>query len=241
MPWFKEWFNSPYYHKLYGKRDHKEAETFISHLLNYLQPQKDWRFLDLACGKGRHASQIAAKGFDTYGVDLSPESIESAKSMAGPLLHFDVHDMRQVYKQDYFDVVLNLFTSFGYFDQPEDNVRALKSVKANLKKNAWFVQDYFNAEKVKASLRAHETKTIDAIDFEINKHIEDKKVIKHIRFVDQGVEYRFCEVVSLFNLDDFKAFYADAGFEIVAVFGDYNLQAFDAANSDRLILISKAI
>lgn len=241
MPWFKEWFNSPYYHKLYGKRDVKEAEELIGRLLAYLQPKPDWVFLDLACGKGRHASQIASNGYDSYGVDLSTESIQAAQTHDNEHLHFEVHDMRLTYKQAYFNVVMNLFTSFGYFDSVEDNVKVLNAVHSNLKPNGLFVQDYFNAHKVLQILKPRETKVIEGIEFQIEKHIENKKVIKNIRFSDQGVEYRFCEVVSLFTLDDFKALYVQCGFELLDIFGDYCLSAYDENNSDRLILVSKAL
>lgn len=241
MPWFKEWFNSPYYHKLYGKRDHKEAEELINKLLNFIQAPADWKFLDLACGKGRHAAQIAGKGYETYGVDLSPDSIVAANEIKKPNLHFEVHDMRQTFKSSYFDVVLNLFTSFGYFDCEDDNILALNAVKSNLKSNGLFIQDYFNAHKVVATLKAKETKLIDGIEFHIEKHIENKKVVKNIRFTDKDVEYRFCEVVSLFDKEDFERFYSKAGFEILHVFGDYALNEFDANNSDRLLIISKSV
>ena len=69
--WFKDWFNSPYYHQLYFKRDDKEAEAFIDKLINYLKPPAGSTMLDVACGKGRHSIQLANKGFDVTGIDLS--------------------------------------------------------------------------------------------------------------------------------------------------------------------------
>lgn len=241
MPWFKEWFNSRYYHLLYGKRDENEAETFIHHLVDVLQPPAKSRFLDLACGKGRHSMQIANLGFDVFGVDLSEESIKAASQYSKANLHFEVHDMRLPFKLQYFDYVLNLFTSFGYFDAVNDNLQTLLSVHQNLKPNGIFVQDYFNANKVIQMMIPHEIKTIEGIAFEIKKHIEGKQIYKSIKFSDEGVDYQFCEQVSLFNIDDFKQLYSEAGFEILNVYGSYQLAPFDFQNSDRLIIISKAI
>ena len=116
--WFETWFDSPYYHILYQNRNEKEASIFIDGLIQYLQPKTNQRFLDLACGKGRHALQISEKGFATMGVDLSANSIEFAQQFESKLLHFAVHDMREVIPAAEFDYILNLFTSFGYF---EDN------------------------------------------------------------------------------------------------------------------------
>lgn len=241
MPWYKEWFNSPYYHTLYGKRDGSEAESLVANLLDFLRPDSKSVFLDLACGQGRHARQIAQKGFETWGIDLSPENIEAAKSSSLNNLRFEIHDMRQVFKDNYFDFVFNLFTSFGYFDSDEDSLQTLESVRKDLKSHGIFVQDYFNTGKVMQSLVPHENKTVDGIHFEIDKHISEKKVFKSIKFHDHGVDYRYCEQVSLYDLEDFKAMYKKVGFELLHCFGDYNLNPYDEMLSDRLILISKKI
>ncbi|MFS8082300.1 MAG: class I SAM-dependent methyltransferase, partial [Ginsengibacter sp.] len=112
-PWFKEWFNSPYYHKLYFNRDKVEAADFINRLVGYLNPPADSKMLDMACGKGRHSIQLASKGFDVTGVDLSEDSILSAKKFENNHLHFFVHDMRLPFWINYFDYGFNFFTSFG--------------------------------------------------------------------------------------------------------------------------------
>jgi 2-polyprenyl-3-methyl-5-hydroxy-6-metoxy-1,4-benzoquinol methylase len=78
MTWFKDWFNSPYYHQLYFNRDDKEAAAFIDKLINYLKPVPGSYMLDVACGKGRHSIQLASKGFDVTGIDLSDDSINEA-------------------------------------------------------------------------------------------------------------------------------------------------------------------
>lgn len=241
MPWFKEWFNSRYYHLLYGKRDETEAESFINNLMAVLQPAKSSKFLDLACGKGRHALQIASFGFEVHGVDLSEESIAAAQKQAELNPVFCVSDMRTVYKPAYFNYIFNLFTSFGYFEQKDDNLATLKAVHAGLQPGGVFVQDYFNASKVIAGIKASELKSIEGIDFEIKKHIENGVIYKSIKFSDQGQDYQYCEQVSLFQLSDFEQMYAAAGFEILSVYGNYQLEAFDAQQSDRLILVSKAL
>ena len=77
-PWFKDWFNSPYYHLLYANRDNKEAAEFIDKLIDHLKPAPGATMLDVACGKGRHSIHLAEKGFDVTGIDLSEESIAEA-------------------------------------------------------------------------------------------------------------------------------------------------------------------
>ena len=73
--WFKDWFNSPYYHLLYKNRDDNEARSFMDVLLQKLNMKEGSCILDLACGKGRHSKYLNEKGFDVTGVDLAKESI----------------------------------------------------------------------------------------------------------------------------------------------------------------------
>ena len=113
--WYKEWFDSPYYHKLYFERDEKEAEAFIRKLVEHLKPAKGSRMLDIACGRGRHSRTLSSMGFDVTGIDLSPSSIEFAKKIETGKLEFFVHDMRLPFRANYYDYAFNFFTSFGYF------------------------------------------------------------------------------------------------------------------------------
>ena len=107
--WFKSWFDSPYYHLLYNHRDYSEAQQFIAILFEFLALPKHTEVLDLACGKGRHAMQIHTLGYDVMGVDLSPQSIESANSMAESGLSFKTGDMRELPFNNEFDLIVNLF------------------------------------------------------------------------------------------------------------------------------------
>ena len=121
--WYKGWFNSHYYHLLYQHRDDEEAFRFIRSLIDYLQPPAGSFMVDIACGKGRHALQIHNLGNDVVGVDLSPQSIDAANKKAEKGLSFQTGDMRNLPFNNEFDVVVNLFTSFGYFKEEEDDKR----------------------------------------------------------------------------------------------------------------------
>ena len=113
--WYKDWFNSHYYHLLYQHRDEEEALLFINRLIQYLQPPKGSTMVDVACGKGRHSKALADMGFDVTGIDLSAASIEEAKQDEDEHLHFYQHDMRLPFWINYYHYAFNFFTSFGYF------------------------------------------------------------------------------------------------------------------------------
>jgi SAM-dependent methyltransferase len=138
-------------------------------LSSYLQIQPEHHIMDLACGKGRHAIYLNQKGFEVTGVDLSPQSIAFAKIYENAHLHFFVHDMREVFEERYFDFILNLFTSFGYLENHDENIKAFQAAARNLRKGGIFVMDFFNTEYVKKQLLPFQVKEIDGIRFEITK------------------------------------------------------------------------
>jgi len=86
--WYKDWFNSPFYHKLYFERDDKEAEAFISRLIDHLKPATGSYMLDVACGRGRHSRILAGKGFRVTGIDISFDSIAFQKKSRMKTLSF---------------------------------------------------------------------------------------------------------------------------------------------------------
>ncbi len=237
--WFKNWFDTAYYHILYKKRDHSEASRFIDALVDFLAPQKGSKFLDLACGKGRHSIYLNQKGFDVTGLDLSHNSIQCAKQLESQSLRFLEHDMRLPLQNFEFDYILNLFTSFGYFDEIEDDIAVIRNVMQCLKPGGTFILDYFNAAKPNANFDVLFTKTIDNIDFEIIKHIKDGRIIKEITVNDSGKILKYAEQVRLYNLEQFKQIVTDQGLTIVQTFGSYDLETYNEATSDRLILVVK--
>jgi SAM-dependent methyltransferase len=237
--WFKDWFNTPYYHILYKNRDDNEAHAFIDRLIGFLKPETNNKFLDVACGKGRHSIYLNNKGFDVTGIDISPQSIAEAKTHENPTLHFFVADMREHCANNEYDIALNLFTSFGYFEDRNDNLRALQNIYTAIKPGGRFVLDYFNATKVLANLELHTVKVIDGIEFIIDKQVFDGRIIKNISFVVDGERHTFKEKVEAKDKNQFEALFTKAGFEVETVFGDYLLGAFDEQLSDRLIFVVK--
>jgi len=237
MSWFAHWFDSPYYHTLYKNRDEKEAQVFIDNLIDYLQISKGSKLIDIACGKGRHAKYFNKKGMDVVGVDLSQNSINTAKKDENKNLQFSVHDMRENYQEDTFDVVTNLFTSFGYFENNKDEQKAINAMANNLKKDGILIIDFMNAKKVIANLVLNEQKTIDCIQFDITRQVKDGFILKDIRITDGKEQQQFQEKVKSITLADYSEFIGNAGLKIIDIFGNYKLDNFDEKISDRLILI----
>jgi cyclopropane fatty-acyl-phospholipid synthase-like methyltransferase len=242
--WFASWFNSPYYHLLYNKRNKQEAEDFIGGLVGKLNLQQGARVLDLACGKGRHSITLNKLGFDTTGVDLSEESIKHASTFENEHLHFAVHDMRNVLAVNYFDAVFNLFTSFGYLNTYREDLSVAKAMVAAAKPGGLIVVDFFNAHKVAASVDEKKVTTEQRennVVFNIKKAIVNNKVHKSIEIIDNGKHIvTHVEQVQLINLSMFTKFFAGIA-KLKMHFGSYTLDVFDEATSDRLIMIFEKI
>lgn len=239
--WFQFWFNSPYYHILYSQRNDAEAEFLIDNLSVFLAPKKDSKILDIACGRGRHAVYLHKKGYDVTGIDLSEQSIRYAQQFEQKNLHFFVHDMRKLAYINYFDIAMNLFTSFGYFETEKEHINALKAFRKGLKSDGTLVIDYFNTVKILKNLTHQEIKTVDGIEFHLHKFVAEGKIIKHINFEHRLKTFAFEERVQAFVLEDFERMLSKAGLQITTKFGSYSLEEFDEVKSDRLILICKKL
>jgi SAM-dependent methyltransferase len=237
--WFENWFDTQYYHILYKERDYQEAANFIDALIRYLSPKPGSNFLDLACGKGRHSIYLNLKGFNVTGIDLSQNSIEFAKQSASATLKFLLHDMRDVLPQNKFDYIVNLFTSFGYFSDPNDDKLVIKMVKQALKPGGIFVLDYFNFGKSHLNFGNSFTKNIDSIQFDISKHIDNGRIIKEIEVTHNSKKMRFEEQVRIYSLQEFKQLLSLEGLTLVNTFGNYALEPFDEHSSERMILIAR--
>ena len=235
--WFQNWFSSPYYHILYHQRNDEEAEFFIDNLCTFLKPQPEAKLLDIACGRGRHSVYLNKKGYDVTGIDLSNANIKFAQQFENESLQFLVHDMRNAFYINYFDIAYNLFTSFGYFETEKDHLKALNAFNKSLKKSGILVLDYFNSEKIVRHLTHEEVKHVDGIDFHISKKVENGKIIKSISFEHKNKEFSFKEEVKSFSKKNFESMFSQSGFKILNHFGDYSLNPFDEVKSDRLIFI----
>lgn len=236
--WYASWFDTSYYHILYKDRNYREAQIFMDNLTHYLNLPEKAKVLDLACGKGRHAIYLNQLGFDVVGADLSENSIAEANKNANETLHFVVHDKREPFKEK-FDAIFNLFTSFGYFENEEDNLKTLIAIKESLSEYGFAVIDFMNVHMVLANLIPNEIKEIDGIVFTINRYEQNGFIIKEIDFEDKGQKFHFEEKVRAYTLEDFQSMMDKSGIFLLDTFGDYKLKKYHKNTSERLIMIFK--
>jgi SAM-dependent methyltransferase len=236
--WFESWFNSPLYDLLYEHRDDDEASKFIDRLFVQLSPGQHARMLDLACGAGRHTLHIFSRGYDVIGLDLSEKMIDDAIVKTDGKPAFYQHDMRDVFRVNYFDYIFSFFTSFGYFDRVSDNLKMLKAVQIGLRSKGKFLLDYLNPSYVIANLVEEEKRSVRDWHVDINRSIQDNKVIKQMKWSRGEQVYHYSEKVSLFDLDQLESMFRKADLIIEKLFGNYSLDNYHAKSSDRLIILA---
>jgi cyclopropane fatty-acyl-phospholipid synthase-like methyltransferase len=244
MEWFEEWFDTPLYEKLYADRNEEEAEQLGVLIRKLLPVERYPDLLDLGCGRGRHSLTLAEHGYRVTGVDLSEEAIRKARRKAeerglkSP--RFLVGDMRVSLGRT-FDAVVNLFTSFGYFERESENLKVFESIHSMLRMNGYLMIDYMNAARVRRVFEPHDEGEFQQIRYEIERFIDGDAIVKRIRFKGGILEgqQEYVERVKLYEEPWFRKQLDRFGFSVVNLFGNYHGSPFDPEKSNRLVILAK--
>ena len=237
--WYKKWFGNEYL-TVYAHRDEREAKQVITLLLENIKLKKHAKILDLCCGQGRHALLLARQGFSVFGIDLSRTLLEIAKFKNPPQqnAHFIQADMRHIPVNNKFDVLMNLFTSFGYFHEDRDNQGVFHQFNHALKPDAYFLFDYLNKHSVLKNLETYHKDTIGPVIVEQERQIVGDRVVKKI-ILQNGKDTRiFFESVRMYSPETILHMLRDAGLIPVKIYGSYTGSDFEI-NSSRFIVIGK--
>jgi SAM-dependent methyltransferase len=233
---------------LYKHRDERDAKKILSLILKTIRIPENATILDLACGNGRHSLLFAKMGFKTSGIDISDFLISEANKLLDKKnnkiknnLSFEIKDMRKLSHKREFDLVVNLFSSFGYFEKDFENEKVIKSVANALKPNGYFILDFLNSEYVINNLVPFSVTKIKNIVIYQIRTIKNNFVVKEIIIHDKlkKINSRFTEKIRLFNYQDFKRMFNKYGLKIIRKFGDYEGNEYDSKKSHRLIIFSK--
>jgi cyclopropane fatty-acyl-phospholipid synthase-like methyltransferase len=138
---FDEWYLKYWVQPITPERTTREVDAII----RFLKLEPDSRVLDLCCGQGRHSLELARRGYNVVGLDLSDTLLSHSQSIAkkeGLQVEFVNGDMRHLSQTNEFDGIFNFYTAFGYFENDEDNQSVLNAVGVALKKDGRFLLDY---------------------------------------------------------------------------------------------------
>ncbi|MDR3667122.1 MAG: class I SAM-dependent methyltransferase [Ignavibacteriaceae bacterium] len=240
--WFEDWFNSKEYLDVYQHRNEADAKRLFELIISNIQIPQNGKVLDLACGSGRHSLLFASKGFDVTGVDLSDNLLKVAILAADKEkldIKFIKADLRHIRLKEKYDLVVNLFTSFGFFDNDEDNFAIFKTASDLLIPGGFFVFDFLNSSFIENNLvrESREDKQLEKI---IQKRrIEGDRVIKDIIIHYNGTVKTFYESVKLYRQEELYKSIQDNGLAIKKTFGDFSGHDFKETTSPRIIIIAQ--
>jgi SAM-dependent methyltransferase len=240
--WFKDWFETIEYLTVYKHRDSLDATNAVDLILKNIDKTKTKSVLDLACGAGRHSILLAQKGFDVVGVDLSKNLLKNAKSKANELqlsIKFIEADLRTFSVNRTFDLILNLFTSFGYFNMDEENEKIFSLASRLLNDDGIFIFDYFNSEYVIKNLVPYSIDKYDDFTIEQFRSIQGDRVVKIIKITTVEGVREFTESVRLYSLEWIKESLQINDFQIENVYGTYDGDEFSIENSPRIFITCK--
>lgn len=203
------------------------------------------RALDLCCGPGRAAVELARRGVRVTGVDRSAFMLERARERA--LAHqveieWVQSDMRDHAPSAEYDLVLSLFTSFGYFEDPADNLRVLRQVRQSLRAGGCFVLDIMNKERLAAVFTPASCSELEdgRLLFERRRIVHDWQQIESSWYVlDAGSYESFTIRHWLYSGSELRNLLETAGFEQVALYGGYAGEPF--TGNARLHVVARAM
>lgn len=240
--WYRDWFGEEYL-ALYPHRDEDEARAGVELILRTCgKPQG--LTLDLACGAGRHLVEFERSGFRGVGLDLSRTLLQQARAI-DPRLGLVQGDMRFLpFGDSSFDLVVNFFTSFGYFAQPEEDELVLSEIRRVLSQGGHFMLDFLNAERVRSGLVPRDERWLDDRRVVQERRLEENAtvVVKEIRIYQREAaepESTFFERVRLYTPAELEGMLRAAGLHVAHTYGDYT-GASACPDCPRYILLGHA-
>ncbi len=242
------WFDNDdmwrvFYDCMFDSDSFNRATQECDHILK-LCPSLVESVLDLGCGPGRHVMGFARRGLSTTGVDLSGFLLNQAarhidnENLDATLVHADLLTYAP---QQSFDLVTNLFSSFGYYDNPEENQQVLANIYQWLKPSGCFVLDVFSKEQAALHLEPVHCSEYDNGDvrFERPLLIDNMSVYSNEWILVRGEKaYRWQYQHYVYSASELTTMLKQAGFSLVTIYGSFKGDDYDM-DADRLVMVAQ--
>lgn len=244
MEWFEsEDFWRDFYVYMFSPDRFAAAKEEVSQIIALTQCSEG-KLLDLCCGPGRHSVEFAQRGFTVTGVDRSPFLLDRARehaSQTGVAVEWVQEDMRRFVRPAQFDLICNLFTSFGYFETEQDDLLVLRNLYESLKKGGVLIIDVLGKERL-ARVFLNE-KCIDLADGSLllqRPQIRDDfcRVRTEWILIKDGHTRTTTFEHNLYSGRELKDRLLSSGFNQVQLFGSFPGAPYDL-NALRLIAVAR--
>lgn len=243
--WYEKSFGEDYL-LVYKHRDAQGARCEVQKMISWLGLSQGARLLDLCCGMGRHSMALVEAGYEVTGVDLSDVLLcEAKRNDPDNLVEWLRADMRELPLHGGYEAVVNLFTSFGYFEKDEEHIKVLKEIARMLKPKGRFIIDFLNPSYTEAHLIPYSERIDVGQRIIENRRIVGGYVEKHIAICEEGhvgekefvVPRNYLERIKLYSYERFLAMLSEAGLQLDKVHGGYDEEIYDMESSPRMILV----
>jgi SAM-dependent methyltransferase len=235
--WYEDFFGSDYLVRYV----HPETAAQVEAIDKILHLRKGARVLDVGCGAGRHAIGLAKRGYRVTGVDLSRPLLAEAQKAArgaGVKPTFVHADMRRLAYTSAFDAAISMFTSFGYFDRPDEDRQVLRGIAKALRPRGKFLMELFNRDALVASLpnqswqaREDGTVVLEDASFDLLRgRFETRQIV-----IDRKGTRDFTASVRAYTLAELKEMLDASGLFVHRVLGGLDLSPY-GARSRRMVL-----
>jgi SAM-dependent methyltransferase len=232
---------------LFPEERRRAAAGEVENLLRLAGISEGGAVLDLPCGVGRHSVELARRGFRVTGVDrtrLYLEKAARAAQQAGVRLQLVQEDMRRFCRRGAFALAVNLFTSFGYFEDPLDDRRVLENFRSSLQPGGALVMEMMGKEILARIFRERDWHRVG--DWMV---LEERRLTRSWSWIEnrwtliaagsgaQRVELDLSH--RLYSAAELVGLLESVGFGAVEVFGDLGGSPYDQ-NAGRLVAVARA-
>jgi ubiquinone/menaquinone biosynthesis C-methylase UbiE len=229
-------------HKLFVEKNPAETKKEIDQMISLTGISPNSKILDLCCGLGRHSLELAKRGFEVTGVDRTVQYLDKAKGKASEKdlsIEFIKDDMRNFKRSNYFNTIIIMYTSFGYFEDQNENIKVLHNSFSSLKKKGLLLIDVVGKEILQRKFTERESFELDGITY-----VEERKVFNNWSRIENrwimlkdNLQKEFKLSHWVYSENEIKEMLNNAGFSSVKIFGDLAGKEYDE-NAERLIAIA---
>ena len=205
---------------------------------------KEGDVLDLACGPGRHSAAVAKRGMRVTGVDLSPFLLRKAREHArleGVDVEWVQEDMRRFVRPEAFDLAINIFTSFGYFDDRRDDLKVLRHIHRSLRKGGAFVMELKGKEGLARHLLSTTSKELADGRLLVERHeiFDDwTRIRNEWTVIEGGTATTFRFHTTVYSGQELKDRLLKVGFRDVSLFGGLDGREY-GLDAERLVAVAR--
>jgi len=244
MEWWEEVFDESYGEHFLEPFEDK-AEEEVDFIVDILNPTKNAKILDLCCGLGRHSLRLAERGYKITGVDFSRKYLEIAKERAKKKnlnVDFIQGDMKAIKFRREFNAVINMFTSFGFFEKDEENLMVLKNVLNALKPGGKFLIDVINRDWIVRHYKERDWREIKGGFFLENRKFDIARSINYAKWIVIRNGDRIEKNISLrlYSFHELKSMLESVGLMVIDTYGGFKKEEFTFDSFHMIILSEKS-